>query len=492
MPAVADFSAKFGLVLKALNLSRGQVARTVGIDKSVVSRWASGVQVPTDHNLALLTEAVAARRPGFGRADWERDVAAFSSVLSNGAPPAVATPELNDTPSIAVLPFANLSGDPDQEYFVEGLVDDLTTGLSRYKSLRVIARNSCMAYKGRAIDVKQIGRELDVRYVLEGSVRRSGSRLRISGQLNDAADGSQLWAERFDGVLDDVFDLQDEITARVIGGIGPKLHLAEVGRARRKTNNLTAYDYYLRGWAEIARFINEGYGEARALAAKAIELDPNFALAYALLALCYLGERAWARDLANRQQASDEAAAVIERALSLDDNDARVLAGCGHTLVVVCLRVADGAALLERAVEADPNFASAWAWRGYARMMLGRSEEALADIEKAIQLSPLDPWRFTSENMAACACFLLGRAEEAAAWIDGVMRHRPTYPAGLRVGVAAYQAAGRHEDAQRLFKAYAAYRPDTRVAMMVGGAPYVRAEDRERFAQAYRAAGVPD
>jgi TolB-like protein/tetratricopeptide (TPR) repeat protein len=418
-----------------------------------------------------------------------------AEVSAGEAPPTAPSPllEVPDRPSIAVLPFANLSGDPDQEYFVDGLVEELITGLSRFRSLLVIARNSSFTYKGRNVDVKQIGRELGVRYVLEGSVRRSGTRLRITGQLSDASDGTQLWADRFEGVLEDVFDLQDELTARVIGGIAPKLHSAEIGRARRKTNNLTAYDYYLRGWAAINRFTGEGHGEARALAAKAIELDPEFALAYALMALCSLGDRAWVTSLEDRPRLAAEAAAVIERALALDPDDARVLTYCGHTLVVVTGRVADGAALLERAVEADSNFASAWAWRGYARTMLGRPEEGLADVMRAMRLSPLDPWRFTTETMAAGACFLSGRSEEAAGWIDSVLRQRPDYPAALRIGIAAYEAVGRREDARRALERYEARRgPNTRIAMLLAGAPHVREEDRERYARAYRSAGVPD
>ena len=204
--ATGDFAQKLGVVLKAINLSRGRLAQTVGVDKSVVSRWASGVQVPSDHNLSLLTEAVARHRPGFERRDWDLDAEGFANRLNSLDAGASSL----EGPSIAVLPFENMSGDPEQEYFADGMVEDIITALSRFKSLFVIARNSTFTYKGKAIDVRQVGRELGVRYVLEGSVRKAGQRVRISGQLVECQTGVHLWADRFDGSLADVFDLQDQ------------------------------------------------------------------------------------------------------------------------------------------------------------------------------------------------------------------------------------------------------------------------------------------
>jgi len=212
--------------------------------------------------------------------------------------PAHAGLSLPERPAIAVLPFQNLSGDAEQEYFVDGLVEEIITGLSRSKALFVIARNSSFTYKGRAVDVRQVGRDLGVRYVLEGSVRKAGNCLRITGQLIDAANGAHLWADRFDGDLADIFELQDQITTQVIGAIAPRLELAEIERARRKTSNLDAYDYYLRAWAAIYRFSSEGSKEALSMLEKAIALDPEFALAYATQAVCYFMRRAfsWSDD----------------------------------------------------------------------------------------------------------------------------------------------------------------------------------------------------
>ena len=203
---------------------------------------------------------------------------------------------LPDKPSIAVLPFTNLSSDPEQEYFADGMVDDIITALSHFKALFVIARNSSFTYKGRAVDVKQVGRELGVRYVLEGSVRKAANRVRITGQLVDAATGAHLWAERFDGGLGDIFDLQDQVTESVVGAIAPAVEKAEIERAKRKpTESLDAYTLYLRGLAGFYQFANrQANDEALRLFNRAIELDPDFASAYGRAALCYVLPRSMA------------------------------------------------------------------------------------------------------------------------------------------------------------------------------------------------------
>jgi TolB-like protein len=283
--ATGDFAQKLSVVLKAINLSRGRLAQTVGVDKSVVSRWASGVQVPSDHNLSLLTEAVARHRPGFERRDWDLDVEGFANRLDAHA-------SSLERPSIAVLPFENISGDPEQEYFADGMVEDIITALSRFKSLFVIARNSTFTYKGKVIDVRQVGRELGVRYVLEGSVRKAGKRVRISGQLVECQTGAHLWADRFDGPLADVFDLQDQVTANVVSAVAPRLDRAEFERARRKrVDDLTAYDCFLRGLALFGLRTREALADAIRLWYRAIELDPALATPYGLIALAYWTQR---------------------------------------------------------------------------------------------------------------------------------------------------------------------------------------------------------
>ncbi len=214
------------------------------------------------------------------------------SGAAEGQRPALPLP---DKPSIAVLPFQNMSGDPEQEYFADGVVEEITTALSRFRQLFVIARNSTFTYKGRALDVKQVGRELGVRYILEGSVRKAGNHVRITGQLVDALTGAHLWADRFDGTLENIFGLQDSVTAGVVGAIAPKLEQAEIERAKRKpTERLDAYDYYLRGISVVYGMTREINEEALRLFNKALELDPDFAIAYARAAHCYVFRKAMA------------------------------------------------------------------------------------------------------------------------------------------------------------------------------------------------------
>jgi Predicted integral membrane protein len=248
-------------------------------------------------------------------------------------PVTLNAPPLPDKPSIAVLPFENISGDPEQDYFADGMVEEIITALSRLRWLFVIARNSSFAYKGRAVDVRQIGRELGVRYVLEGGVRKSGNTVRISGQLIDTATGAHLWAEHFDGGPEDIFVLQDQVTASVVGAIGPKLEQAEIERAKRKpTASLDAYDYYLRGIACVHQWTREANSEASSHFYRAIELDPNFASAYGMAARCYVQRTSggWVTD---RAQESAEAERLARRAVELGKDDAVALATGGFALV---------------------------------------------------------------------------------------------------------------------------------------------------------------
>ena len=234
-----------------------------------------------------------------------------------------------DKPSIAVLPFQNMSGDPEQEYFADGMVEDIITGLSRFRSLFVIARNSSFTYKGRAVDVKQVGRELGVRYLLEGSVRKSANRIRIAGQLIDASSGTHLWADRFEGAIENVFELQDQVTASVVGAIAPRLEQAEIERARRKpTESLDAYDLLLRGLANVYKWTREGNEEALRLFYRAIELDPDFSAAYAAAADCFSRRRGFGW-LIDREQEVAEARRLARRAVHLGKDDATVLCDAG-------------------------------------------------------------------------------------------------------------------------------------------------------------------
>src|SRR5712672_1853824 len=300
--------------------------------------------------------------------------------------PAVA-PALPDRPSIAVLPFSNMSNDAEQEYFADGIVEDIITALSRMSWLFVIARNSSFIYKGRAVDVKQVGRELGVRYVMEGSVRKAANRVRITGQLIDAATGVHLWADHFEGSLDDIFALQDQVAERVVGAIMPKLERAEIERAKRKpTESLHAYDYYLRGMASFHRGTKERIGEALRLFYKAIELDPDFASAYAMAAGCHLWRKlhGWMDD---RSHEVAEGARLAQRAAELGNDDAVALAWGGHALAHLAGDLDGGIALIDKALALNPNLAAAWFLSGFLRIGRGEHEHAIERFARAMRRS---------------------------------------------------------------------------------------------------------
>ena len=346
-------------------------------------------------------------------------------------------PPLPDRPSIAVLPFQNLGGDPEQEYFADGVVEEIITALSRMRWLFVIARNSSFTYKGRAVDVKQVGRELGVRYVLEGSVRAAANRVRIMGHLIDATTGAHLWADSFEGKLEDIFALQDQVTASVVGAIAPELEKAEIDRARRKpTASLDAYDYFLRGMAEVHKWKREANAEALRLFGKAIELDPDFAAAWGMSARCLSQRKAigWATD-----HAADvaEARRLARRAAELGPDDAVALATAGVGLNFVAGDTGDGAALLERALALNPNLAMAWYFSGWANVWYGEPELALTQLAHVMRLSPHDPQIAMMQAGTAWAHFFAGRDAEAIAWARTSVRTQPDGRAGTCILAAS-------------------------------------------------------
>ena len=293
------------------------------------------------------------------------------------AQPASDPPEsrlaLPDGPSIAVLPFQNMSGDPEQEYFADGVVEDIITALSRMRWLFVIARNSSFTYKGRAIDIRQVGRELGVRYVLEGSVRKAANRVRVTGQLIDATTGVHLWGDRFDGAPEDIFDLQDQVTASVIGAIAPHLEQAEIKRAKRKpTGSLDAYDYFLRGMARYYERDKEAISEALRLFYKAIDIDPNFASAYAMAAWCYAWRKinGW---MSERDRETTETGRLVWRAAALGPDDAVALSRGAHALGYVVGEVDAAITFVDRALVINPNLAGAWWASGWIRVLSRRA-----------------------------------------------------------------------------------------------------------------------
>ncbi len=414
--------------------------------------------------------------------------------VREGRPETGARPSLKlpDKPSIAVLPFANLSGDAEQEYFADGIVEEIITALSRMRWLFVIARNSSFTYKGRAIDVKQVGRELGVRYVLEGSVRKAGNKVRITGQLIDGGSGAHLWADRFDGPLEDLFDLQDQVTANVVGAIAPKLQRAEIERSKRKpTDSLDAYDYYLRGLAETHRFTRESIEEALRLFHKAAELDQDFAAAYGMAASCYLWRKGngWTTD---RAEDVNRASHLAHRALALGKDDPIALCMAGIVLAYVVGEPATGAAYLDQALALDPNLAVAWGFRAWACNWLGDPTTALDHIGHALRLSPLEPLAYNWYAAAATACLLLGRYDESVAWAERATREAPTYSSAVRTMVASQALAGRIEEAKKTARRLGEIDPTFRIADLIDRAPIRSPEDLARYADGLRKAGLPE
>jgi TolB-like protein/class 3 adenylate cyclase/Tfp pilus assembly protein PilF len=421
--------------------------------------------------------------------DWQLRV---TSEVAAAPPAAPQVPlPLPDKPSIAVLPFQNMSGDPEQEYFADGMVEDIITALSRTKTLFVIARNSTFSYKGKSPDIRQVGRELGVRYVLEGSVRKAGARVRITGQLIDAQSGAHLWADRFDGALEDIFELQDQVASRVVGEIAPAVAEAEISRATRKVENLEAYDYYLRGLAALPGYSRENLNEAQSLLAKAVTLDPKLAIAWATEAFRCVATKSMARD-SNPARNEAEAEHASRIALRLDRNDARVLAFTGHSLGFVCRHYEEAAALLEEAVQLDPNLAVGWIWRGTSRNRFGQPDLAIADLERAIRLSPRDAFMFLAHGQMAAAHFIAGRYDEAVRWAGNSVRLLPHHVTAHRVLVAALALAGRDEAARRAWIDYRQIDPETRLSTLSQRLAIADDAAVAKFAQGLRIAGMPE
>ena len=399
--------------LMQVHAERGETAQAIKLFETVRDRLHAELGVRPEPETLKLYETLRQ-----GRAQPETGVMAADSP---------AEPALPSKPSIAVLPFQNLSGDPEQEYFADGMVEEIITALSRVRWLFVIARNSSFTYKGRAVDVKRIGRELGVRYVLEGSVRKAGNRVRITGQLIDTATGAHLWADRFDGGLEEVFDLQDQVATRVVGAIAPKLEQAEIERAKRKpTGSLDAYDHYLRGMACVHRWTKPASEEALQHFRRAIALDPEYASAYGMVARCYSQRKVsgWAAD---RDLEMTDAVRMARRVTEIGTADPLALCTAGMGLAYVAGYLEDGDAMIERSLALDPNSAWAWLFSGWTKVWLGEAEAALERIERAMRLSPQDPNFFNMQTGMAWAHLVAGHYANAQSWAQAALRTQPDY-----------------------------------------------------------------
>jgi TolB-like protein len=400
---------------------------------------------------------------------------------------------LPDKPSIAVLPFSNLSGDVEQEYFADGIVEEMITELSRMRWLFVIARNSSFTYKGRSVDVKQVGQELGVRYVLQGSVRRAAQRLRITAQLVDATTGANLWADRFEGSLEDVFDLQDKVTTSVTSAISPQLEKAEIARVKRKpTANLDAYDIYLRGLAAFHQWNREATDEALRDFYRAIELGPDLAAAYSMAAMAH-ARRKGSGWMVDRGSEIAELTKLARQAARLGQDDALALSLAGFSLAQAAGQLDDAAAFVDRALVLNPNHPTVLLASGWVKVWLGELDEAIEHLNLAISLSPLDPFVHMMFIAAAHAHFFAGRLGESAQCAEKALRVQSYARPGLRIAAAGYALAGRPSEASNMLARLRQLEPHLRVSNLRDAlGAYRHQEHVAQYENALRLAGLPE
>jgi TolB-like protein len=403
-----------------------------------------------------------------------------------------AASALAEKPSIAVLPFDNLSGDPAQDYFADGMAEEITTALARCPSLLVIARNSSFTYKGKATDVRQIGNDLGVRYVLEGSVRRSADRLRFAGQLIDANTGLHLWADRFDGEMIDVFALHDRFTASVVATIVPQLQLAEIERqARKPIENLNAYDLLLRALQRQYEFTDEGNHAALDYLKKACALDPSYAAAMALAAHCYTERRfvGWSQDIAAEQgEGLRLAARAVE--LSRDDSDVLWMAAWTYWILAQDARVAREFAA--RSIELNANCAAALALAGWIEVTDNRSEKAFELIGLAHRLNPRDPRDWFTLTAMAAACLAARRFEEAVVWARRSLVRNPRFSSTMRILSSSLASLGQTAEAAELLLRVYEIEPNLTLATLRSRMTYMHPRVWETFSSGLRLAGLRD
>ena len=413
--------------------------------------------------------------------DWQLQHPAATGVLGGNL-------LLPDKPSIAVLPFSNMSGDPEQEYFADGITEDIITALSHHRWFFVIAGASSFVYKGRAVDVKQVARELGVRYILEGSVRKAGQRVRITGQLIEAETGNQLWAERFDRDLADIFSIQDEITQSVVSAIEPEMLLIEGKRAFRKSaGNLDAFDCCMRAMWHFSQLLPEQHGQAIALLRQAIKLDPNFAQAHMALGRT-LASRVfygWSNDIGSDSSESYQAAA---RAISIDDRDPYShYAFCWASLLK--RMHAQALAEAQRSIDLNPNFALGFFALGAIRVYIGHFREAIDALLRSLRLNPNDPQVGSVLYFIGLAHYHQENYEETIHYCQLAVRPRRFY-VGLRTLLASLGQLGRAEEAKSLLDEFNSLQPKEAQQVFEITTPYLDLKYREHVMDGLRRAGV--
>jgi adenylate cyclase len=410
--------------------------------------------------------------------------------IESAAPSASRKTERSDVPLLAVLPFQNMSGDAEQEYFADGVVEDLITALSRFKSFAVIARNSSFIYKGRSVDVRQVGKELGARYVLEGSVRRSGNRLRITGQLVEAMTGAHLWADKFDGAVEDIFDVQDKITESVVAVVEPQIQHAEIKRSRsERPESLAAYDLHLRAVQKLNLDRPEENAAALQLLERAIALEPGYALALGNAAYGY-EHRVSSSWPALTEDDAKRSLQLARAALAVAEGDATVLARCGMALILIGRDYEQGLLMVTRAVESNPNNLTAIFVAGYANHVAGSREEALKFFTRAIRLSPSD----TSEAMGGAGQIqmCLENYEEGLKLAERSLAMNPSWRVSRYTAIVCNVYLGRMEEAKRAMAALLELEPTINLAQ-VRSAYHTRDPHRnDTLIEGLRRAGMPE
>jgi TolB-like protein len=403
--------------------------------------------------------------------------------------PVFALPE---RPSIAVLPFTNMSGEPEQEYFVDGMVEEIITALARCNWLFVIARNSSFGYKNKAVDVRQIGRELGVRYVLEGSVRRAGDRLRFTGQLIDATSGTHIWADRFDGEMSDVFELQDRFTVSVVAAIEPVLQLAEIERLRHKpATSLDAYDLLLRAQQRAYEYTEESLAAALRYLEQALAIDPSYAPAMALAAHCYadLSQQGWTRDPAAE---AAEGLRLAARAVEIAKDDSNVLWMAAHAVRMLGNDGPRARDLAYRALRLNPNSPMALTIAGRVETCLGNHERGVELIARALRLSPRDPREWLISTAMGAAYVYNGQFQEAVPWAENALVQNPRNNAARRVLAASLASLGQREKAREVMREMLKSDPDLTISTLRARMSYMDDRVWKTYSEALRCAGLPE
>ncbi|HVI91861.1 MAG TPA: BTAD domain-containing putative transcriptional regulator [Dongiaceae bacterium] len=470
--------------LMQLHVLRGETAQAVKLYETLRDRLHAELGVKPEADTIQLFEATR-RQETRPRAVTQPMAPLERASLS-------LLPALPSKPSIAVLPFQNLSDDPGQAYFADGMAEEIITALSRMRWLFVIARNSSFAFRGKAVDIKHIGEQLGVRYILEGSVRKAANKVRIMGQLVDAATGANLWADRFEGELADVFDLQDQVASSVVGAISPKLEQAEIERAKRKpTDSLDAYDLYLRGIANVYSWTKGGLEEGLRLFYQAIDRDTDFAAAYGVAAWCYYWRmvNGWMTD---RNAETAEVIRLVEKVSEIGKDDAVSLAFSGQGLSYVVGDAPTSLALIDRALILNPNLAAAWSTSGCIQACHGDPDLAVDHLARAMRLSPLDPLKFFTQTFTSLAHFVAGRYDLAWPIAEAACHDQAHFLGALRIAAASNVMAGRQAEAEHFIARALRLDPDLRIANLATRFSHIKPAYFAKYVDALRRAGLPE